>query len=567
MAIKNSYYLEEVVKQVIKNYLNLTQNKGTRKVFSVLEDAFTITNGSLDIYKTILVKITSELETLEGEDTETKKFRFLKANFEQPNVLAELLKNISFGTDFLRMINEDQYWTESNTPVSELNNLGLSSANTKYIISEYTIDIAKNYILTRCILALIDYFFNTLGENQNGMSFNDIRIGSEAFPVIAMDGNDISLSEAIDVLRSLYREFLNMTFGIKDTNFDYDGFMSTIFSTENERDKKLTAYKINVPTEKLIKYINKELNRELVKETNQNISKSRKAGTKDGEQIADKPIEVLNHQAILNDFSDSDLNLSSVEPQIEFIKQCIDSLIPLYIMSCVGKKIEYCDTDTNTVKISENTITPQAAMNILGKLYQPKTNDVKDLFTDLLNKSLYLPYNFIDNNFRIDDLNCFAHTWLYDIYETLFLQQDVLDAAEELETAKITESKDILHTESKEKYLILDEYSGSADKLSNGIIVACNSLNEFLKISSSIMITLSESDRPLLNFLQACLEYFISFTTQLHTLTYKNKYSSMGESVTPIDGVKIQITNTQIDTVYYDEQLFAEIIDIQQFTN
>ena len=62
------------------------------------------------------------------------------------------------------MIQEDKYWNSSNTPIDELDKVNINVVNTKYIIPEFTVDIADNYIITRCVFALIDYFYSILGQ-------------------------------------------------------------------------------------------------------------------------------------------------------------------------------------------------------------------------------------------------------------------------------------------------------------------------------------------------------------------------------------------------------------------
>ena len=86
LAVENSYYLEDIVKNVLKNYLHLSQNKGSRKIFDILRQAFSIDSAKLNFFKVILTRILDE--------NRDSSFVFVKANFDNSNILDEIATNL-----------------------------------------------------------------------------------------------------------------------------------------------------------------------------------------------------------------------------------------------------------------------------------------------------------------------------------------------------------------------------------------------------------------------------------------------------------------------------------------
>lgn len=64
--LNDFYSSEELSKNLIKKYVELVQNKGSRKVINVLEEAFSITSGTLSIYKPMLLNLKIDVTGVEG---------------------------------------------------------------------------------------------------------------------------------------------------------------------------------------------------------------------------------------------------------------------------------------------------------------------------------------------------------------------------------------------------------------------------------------------------------------------------------------------------------------------
>lgn len=704
-AVDNSYYLEDIVKNVLKHYIPLNQNKGSRKIFPILEESFTISDGALDIYKTILARDTTR------DVNDTKRYRFLKANFNNPNTFAELMNNISFSTPFSSMIANDYYWTQENTPLELLDELNVNVANTKYIIPEFTVDIGENYIITRCTFALIEYFFkqildeyyyplfyikfydenkdgnidkikaiyknkeelisenisitpsinpdlsikieydsNTLNFtilndpedadnkeiiidlirtdansneykyrasigsdinnifNINGIRFikletdnigenniyDSFRIALANFPLIdpsTYGGASITLKEAINVIKKLYKDFIKMHFekANNDSNNNYDDIMKFYWNKNDENNYlNFTNYFVDVPVEKLARYINfKEINDVLYeKETRGQVS--------DGQINSLETNNFINKDNIMNDFADADLHMPAPgdETQIEYMKTIISSIVPMYIVGCSNKRIE--TSDNNSALISPTTV-----LSVLNNLYINKNSteengnngntntatSYRDAFNTYLYNSLMIPSDFINFNWYSHELDCKSYNFISEIFNMTFLNYTENEFTESLDNENnITYSKfkglknaiekkgnngyDFLYISDEDENNvpdILPEYSQTIDGIMDGIIMACNILTEILETSinsARLLITLGPSDKALLTFLQLTIEYFISFTNQVHNLVYKNRYAIEGESLNPTDGMRCLIKNTQIDSFYTDEKLIAKVIDI-----
>lgn len=68
LNLNDFYNSEDLSKRLIKNYIPLVQNKGSREVIDVLQDTFSIDQGSLEIYKTLLLKNNMGYKKIEVPD-------------------------------------------------------------------------------------------------------------------------------------------------------------------------------------------------------------------------------------------------------------------------------------------------------------------------------------------------------------------------------------------------------------------------------------------------------------------------------------------------------------------
>ena len=69
----------------------------------------------------------------------------------------------------------------------------------------------------------------------------------------------------------------------------------------------------------------------------------------------------------------------------------------------------------------------------------------------------------------------------------------------------------------------------------------------------------------MIEFLKRCIDYFISFTSQVYNLRYINEYQPKTEMIAAMDDVGIVITNTQIDSVFLDENVSVFVEEGDEF--
>lgn len=212
-------------KKILKNYLNLVQNKGSKDVIDILEDVFSIGSTELKIYKNILIGY---------KENDKKKYYFIKLDYNTNDILKEI-ENSTSRTPLSDYVNSDIYWDADDTPDAELNNLGLDVANTKYISPEVSIELSESTETNRLIFALIDALSEKFGSGNNN---GNILI------------NNIPLDKCLDAIRSLWKRYLKIITGKEGYNTTTPG--NSIYRLNTNVIKENGSSKYNI-----YKYFNK----------------------------------------------------------------------------------------------------------------------------------------------------------------------------------------------------------------------------------------------------------------------------------------------------------------------
>ena len=86
--------------------------------------------------------------------------------------------------------------------------------------------------------------------------------------------------------------------------------------------------------------------------------------------------------------------------------------------------------------------------------------------------------------------------------------------------------------------------------------VVTNGIYELGKqISKDLSIQIQDNQSSLLDFLETCLEYFISYTSEIYNTKLEVSYDDKNEYVGPDDGIRMEISDIFVDSFYYDEEL------------
>lgn len=238
--------LEMYSKNLIKGYLPLTQNKGSKAITSIIENIFSIDNKSLTIYRNLLVY-----------DTEKGNYNFLRINEnEDDNKIRAIDNGSAIELENFLANDPNKYWLSSNTPKETLLSLNAYTANTKYIIPEIIVNIAENYSKLRIIFAFIDYIFQSNGMEFMNASENGILGNYIDTDILKFQENIFTIVQAI---RFLFNKYLSIresaSILLTDISFKISEEMLKQYSqfyTFSEIDEtKTTKIKIEVNTNKI----------------------------------------------------------------------------------------------------------------------------------------------------------------------------------------------------------------------------------------------------------------------------------------------------------------------------
>jgi hypothetical protein len=74
-------------------------------------------------------------------------------------------------------------------------------------------------------------------------------------------------------------------------------------------------------------------------------------------------------------------------------------------------------------------------------------------------------------------------------------------------------------------------------------------------------LSLKDQEEATLDFVQATVEIFLSYTTELYYTTYKKRYDSLSEIFPLAEKINHRLEANKMDLVFYDEKLNIELIE------
>lgn len=449
---------EELSKRLIKSYIGLVSNKGSRKVIDVLEDVFSISNGTLTIYKALLTKSNSN------------EYKMCKVKYNSTNIIGEISNALSTAQKLEDFVDLDSYWKMENAPTEMLNKIDFHVANTKYLIPEYNVEISKNYITLRYVLAILDFMIEKQFIDDN------LKI------------NDKPLVTVLNTIRGNYNEYIDL----KRKKDDKDD--------NNKLQQANIAYKVD-ENELVILY--KYFSESDVTKDNKTIK-----------YFVVKEDEVRkNINQYFNDNKD-----------IEMAVLALNSLIPLIILK------ENEDNETRLTSLANY-------LNISSGITNVSFPILTSIFENMFNfLTMIVSGGFFNQNLAGDTIN-----FISELFNNVFIEQEIGDIMVRVNTNK--ECPDPEETPAK---------------CVNEVTKNLFDLAEQLGIDLSIQI--QDNQNSLLDFLQTCLEYFISYTSEIYNTKLEVSYDSRNENVGPDDGITFNINTILVDSFYYDEKLESLII-------
>lgn len=600
---------ETYAKAIIKRYIDLVKNKGSRSVIDVLEDAFTIGTGELVIYKNLLVKYVGDYEesssssvstygALDKEDFENstdiptdstestnnkrpaeRGYKFVKTEYSNRNVMNTIIQP-DLKNDMETFISSDKYWNIENTPTATLDDLNVNVVNTKYLIPELTIELSETYNNTREYFEFVDYIFEILGgvfnnentpEDENGSS--DAQGGESILDNVYFKSNyssigEVSVKDYIDSIRLLWFRYIaginvNDDYNLSDqleglsTLKTFDGKYSKNFRIE-PGFSKITLKEIFNNTGELDR-------KNTVVEALMNHFGEDSTLIDLFTFIEDDNTEKDGNQHAINISTEAKEILSS---GMRSYKET-DKLYPANLLVGLGNIIfldnQYCLIIDKIEKGEDIT----GDLNKLKSIISLSDSDSK-LSAANINNIFASAHSFIEGIQRVKTDGLAQHklptdinNFILGIYDHIFFHNNVHDAmyidsivnkvGSNSYSYNINETSDVSETYKFDILCMLDE--SDMNKVRTSIATLCNELtNSFL--SGILMgLNLSGKDDVLIKFLKTTIEYFISYTTEIYEFVFKNSYNSNTEGLMPSDMCETHFKYSDIDSFFYDERL------------
>lgn len=553
---------EAYSKALIRRYIELMQNKGSREVINVLQEVFSLNTTELVIYKNILVgeKNIDESIKLEGDgiykvkDPESKTYKFIKVDYDTTNQLQTIIENVKNSLALNITTASDKYWDSENTPDELLEELGLNTSSTKYIIPEVSNEFALAYVNTRILFEIVDFIFKNAVGNPEGSLNDDGKIANMTIE-LSNDYGVYASGSALDIinsLRYLWYRYMDLN-NIK--NIDY-----TTNGNNSYYHIRADVHKIPIEVEDSVgNGIDSLILRRLYEYLIQ-ISDTDTCVKKDGylylsdiytikysENDTDSNAIILRDGIIDLILSGCDIN----NVKKDEVKQYLLSISPIILYSKTKDMSFYYNKDGDTSKyfngsLLTGTIIPSVLTGsslvyglISGEVYK------SNLPAEIVHLLTFL-YNYI----------FFSKGSISEM--TMDTQRKDAGSAFEIENNEVYDGSIPYNdfVDSNNFYCFTSALCNINDieEVKNGIITVCVDLIEICK-GITFNLNLAAKDDVMISFLKTAIEYFISYTTEILNFSYRNTYKSYLDSSNVNDRLLTTVTYKDVDSFYYDEEL------------
>ena len=546
---------EAYSKALIRRYVELMQNKGSREVINVLQEVFSLNTTELVIYKNILVGEKNIDESIKLEDNdihivkdaESKTYKFIKVDYDTTNQLQTIIENIKNSMALSITTAPDKYWDSKNTPDKLLEELGLNISSTKYIIPEVSNEFALAYVNTRILFEIVDFIFkNADGDNSEDGKISNMTIELSNDYGIYASG---SILDIINSLRYLWYRYMTLS-NIKNIDYTTEG-ADTYYHIRTD------VHKIPIEAEGSVgNGIDSFMLRKLYKYLLQ-IDGTDTCSKKDGYlylsdiyAISYSNNEKDNNTIILRD-KIIDLILSGCDinniNQNE-IKQYLLSIAPIILYSKTqdmsfyhNKSKKYFNGSLLTGTIIPTVLTGNSLVYglISGEIYKLNLPaEIMHFLTFLYNYIFFSKESVSEMTMdtQREDAGSAFEIKENDVYDGSIPYDDFVDSHNfYCFTSSLCNINDI-------------------EEVKNGIITVCVDLIEVCK-GITFNLNLAAKDNVMISFLKTAIEYFISYTTEILNFSYRNTYKSYLDSSNVNDSILTAVTYKEIDSFYYDEEL------------
>lgn len=553
---------EAYSKALIRRYIELMQNKGSREVINVLQEVFSLNTTELVIYKNILVgeKNIDESIKLEGDgiykvkDPESKTYKFIKVDYDTTNQLQTIIENVKDSLALNITTASDKYWDSENTPDELLEDLGLNTSSTKYIIPEVSNEFALAYVNTRILFEIVDFIFkNAVGNlNDNGKIANMTIELSNDYGVYASG----SALDIINSLRYLWYRYMDLN-NIKDIDYTTNGndsyyhIRSDVHKIPIEVEGSVGSGIDSLILRRLYEYLIQ------ISDTDTCVKKDGYLYLSDIYTIKYSENDTDSNAIILRD-GIIDLILSGCDinnVKKDEIKQYLLSISPIILYSKTKDMSFYYNKDGDTSKyfngsLLTGTIIPSVLTGsslvyglVSGEVYK------SNLPAEIVHLLTFL-YNYI----------FFSKGSVSEM--TMDTQRKDAGSAFEIENNGVYDGSIPYNdfVDSNNFYCFTSALCNINDieEVKNGIITVCVDLIEICK-GITFNLNLAAKDDVMISFLKTAIEYFISYTTEILNFSYRNTYKSYLDSSNVNDRLLTTVTYKDVDSFYYDEELEVNV--------
>lgn len=586
---------------IVKYFNDLVRLKGSKDVISILLNVFEVGDITMEIKKFLILEKQYH-EYKEAPINSLAKLgdssiKFIEVPYFSENGTREILNALRTGQDidYELFISQDEYWNAIDVSETDLLDIGIDVAETKYLGLMLSENVYKKFFLSRYMFSTINYLYDNLRIETSPILYDTNIDTGDLY-------DTISIYEFMEIIKVLYATVIKL-------------YQQYFEGSEETSEGPFYGIKTPINWDFLIK--EDETSPGFLPNTISNYSTIKDRFLKASRRISGEETEPINKFNIFEETVESWINFDEISPTgtnleyeykkynynsyTEVAKQLKDVLFSTHkttegktdvnnVYSNSGDYVLELFENLNLLRIDDETDLWMYILStyfdreynapLANPTYKPDGQDFnyKDLYYKVIEKIMKLPIDYFDglmtsklhpelnHNKKFEEL---IEVIMENVYRT---NTDPLECdTSKIPNAVVSEDellKTALDYLDPDDPVLMppatnpEELEAEIEKYTERLLLCLNSLQTIFSSEAYMAFSLSlkAQEQRTLEFVRTAVEVFLSYTTELYYTTYRKTFNTPSETIPFSEDIFHTLETKQLDMVFYDEKLEVELV-------